>query len=222
MEAILETITLSCLIRKLFLKLSNFILSLFLLFWDFVDISRIFLYLSLEVVFDNDAILFQIEQLTNVLLHFAVLFFKLDDTFKRSHEEIDRVLKGLLKLLMMTNEGEHIFAESSSNTCGQMNSFLHLLGKVNRFIVYNLTKCTHKRVQWVCTIQILSRKITHERNIICRKLLKLWNNLSGFLITNFELVDFKRFPRINLLFRWSSNDCRWPPLFRWSWWLTWS
>jgi hypothetical protein len=151
-ESILETVTLSCLVGKLFLKLSNFILSLFLLFRDFVDICRKFFDLSLEVILDNDAIFFQIEQLTYIFLHFAVLFFKLDDTFKRSHEEVDRVFKGLLKLLMMANKCKHVFAESSSNTCGQMNSFLDLLGKVNRFIINNLTKCAHQRVQRVCAI----------------------------------------------------------------------
>lgn len=151
-ESILETVTLSCLVRKLFLKLPDFILSLFLLLRDFVDIGSKFFDLSLEVVFDNDTIFFQIEQLTNILLHFAVLFFKLDDTFKRSHEEVDRVLKGLLKLLMMANEGQHVFAESSSNTCGQMDSFLDLLGEVNGFIIDDLTECAHQRVQWVCTV----------------------------------------------------------------------
>jgi len=81
-----------------------------------------------------------------------------------------------------------------------VDSLLHLLSEVSVPIIDDLYKGRHQRVEWVCAVQLIQAwELTHERDVVRSQHLQLIYDLTGLLVSNLELVDFKSLPCVYFL-----------------------
>lgn len=153
----------------------------------------------LQLEFDNNRVLLQIEQALDLSIHSLVFVFEAHEIRQTLHEKVDTVAKSLLKLLVMADEGQHFLAEVSSCMGGEVNASANVACPVCRFVVHNLDECIHERVKRVGAVHIVVRRqLSLERDVACRQLLQSCNYLSRLLVPYFELIHFKLLPGVHL------------------------